>query len=286
MKRFSVYYHCRSDVGNFRKYNEDTVLVAQLSDQEINPGAYKLDSSSAGILAMICDGVGGENAGDVASKLASAKFFQFLQEYLSKNKVPVSENSRIDLLNEITLQVHQILLREMEQDRRLDGMASTLTGLWIIGDSATMVHVGDSRIIRFRGGELEQLSKDQSPVGKIVLSGILTEEEARLHPKRNIVNQVVGGSSTELFPDCETFELCKNDIYILCSDGLTDSLDSQIIRKIINANLGDTVSKTGDCLLDAALTHDGRDNISLAILRIGSERSHPLSIWWNFLFHP
>ena len=284
--RFSVYYHCRSDVGNFRKCNEDAILVAQLSDREIKPGAYKLDSSSAGILALVCDGVGGENAGDVASNLASVKFFQCLQEYLTKNKVPVAEKSRIDLLEEIARQVHQILLRKMEQDRRLDGMASTLTGLWIIGDCATMVHVGDSRIIRFRGGNLEQLSKDQSPVGKMVLSGILTEEEARLHPKKNIVNQVVGGSSTELFPDCESFELRKNDIYILCSDGLTDSLDSQIIRKIVNANLAKTVSKIGDSLLDAALKHDGRDNISLAVLRISSERSHPFTRWWNSVFHP
>jgi protein phosphatase len=167
-----------------------------------------------------------------------------------------------------------MVLDEARHNPVHDGMASTASSVWCLGERLIVGQVGDSRIYRFQNRTLKLVSQDQSPVGKLMLSGRITEAEAREHPMKNYVDEVLGGSRRVPKPQAEAFPLRDDDLFIICSDGLSDSLDDESIAHIVDKRLAEPVETIARELLDRALARAGHDNVSLIVVRAGSREGN------------
>ena len=226
-----------SDPGRRRRRNED---------------AYVAEPP----LFAIADGMGGAQAGEVASGLAAAVLHEPLEEGAG------DEERVAALIREANRRVFQ----RSTEDAATSGMGTTMTvALVDAGGTITFGHVGDSRAYRVRGGELEQLTDDHSLVGELVRSGRLSPEEAEQHPQRSVITRALG---TEADVDVDTFtvEGEPDDIYLLCSDGLTDMVSSREILSVVDsaADLDDAARG----LVDAANAGGGEDNITVVLFQI------------------
>ena len=147
------------------------------------------------------------------------------------------------------------------------GMGTTLTALILKQDEGILAHVGDSRCYRLREGVFEQLSRDHTLVARLVEQGVIPPEQARYHPQRNVIRQAVGVAdpSEPLEPDIETFALQAGDLYLLCSDGLTDMVDDAEIEAVLRE---EPPTRAAWRLVDRALANGGRDNITVVLVRV------------------
>jgi protein phosphatase len=226
----------RSDVGRVRSLNEDATLVM--------PGA--------GVFA-VADGMGGHNAGDVASKLAVESLRNRLRGRVA---TPTALQSAVQETN-------LTLLRRAQSDEACSGMGTTLTLLWMAKDGALIGHVGDSRAYRYRDGMLRQCTEDHSVVAELVRQGALTQEEARVHPYRNVITRALG-TAGYVEVDVVALDVAPGDRFLLCSDGLTGMVSDEHIEKTLSA--APTLDAAADALLAAALKAGGRDNITLLLM--------------------
>ena len=200
----------------------------------------------------VADGMGGHNAGEVASFMAINALVQALRNVSSD-----AEHAMRTALETANTTV----LNHANAAEGTNGMGTTLTSLIFDGDRVVLGHIGDSRAYRFRAGKLEQLSTDHSFVEGLVQSGLITREEARVHPRRNLITRCIG-IGEEIEPEIKTFELSPGDVYLLCSDGLTTMLtDTEIETVLKNRSL--TLQSRLDMLVKNALTKGGEDNITL-----------------------
>ena len=226
-----------SDPGRRRRRNED---------------AYVAEPP----LFAIADGMGGAQAGEVASGLAAA----VLQEPL--DEVGDGEERVESLIREANRRVFQ----RSNEDAATSGMGTTMTVALVDAEGTIAFgHVGDSRAYRVRAGELEQLTEDHSLVGELVRSGRLSPEEAEQHPQRSVITRALG---TEPEVDVDTFTVAAepDDIYLLCSDGLTDMVSGREILSVVAsaADLDDAARG----LVDAANAGGGEDNITVVLFQI------------------
>ncbi len=226
----------RTDTGRQRRGNEDA--------------AY-----ARAPLFVVADGMGGAQAGEVASQIAVETF----QQGLSDSGAPAERLvARILEANE---RIHA--LSQAERERH--GMGTTLTAAYLDDAQVTIAHVGDSRAYMFRDGELRRLTKDHTLVGALVEEGKLTEEEAEHHPQRSIITRALGPeASVEV--DTWTYAARSGDVLLLCSDGLTSMISEKRIAEI----LGDapTLSSAADRLIREANEAGGRDNITVVLSRL------------------
>lgn len=204
--------------------------------------------------AVIADGMGGHQAGDVASTMAVEEFTRWL-----KCAPRLSEETLRYAVSEANRTVY--LRSRMERDKA--GMGTTLTALWLDDDSALLAHIGDSRAYRLRDGELKQVSHDHSLVGELVESGELTEEEARVHPQRNIITRALGtGSRVE--PDIIRTSRKKGDVWLLCSDGLTNYVTRGELQSVLKSRR--KWQAKAEELVKMALDRGGADNVTVLIV--------------------
>ena len=207
-------------------------------------------------LFAIADGMGGAQAGEVASGLAAA----VLEEATGDER---GEERVASLIQEANRRVFQ----RSTEDAATSGMGTTMTVALVDNSDGTIAfgHVGDSRAYRIRGGELEQLTDDHSLVGELVRSGRLSPEEAETHPQRSVITRALG---TEADVDVDTFttEAEPNDIYLLCSDGLTDMISTREILSVVeeSRDLDDAARR----LIEAANAGGGEDNITVVLFQI------------------
>lgn len=231
----SIRHAGATDSGRRRRRNEDSYVVA--------PPVF-----------AIADGMGGAQAGEVASRLAAG----VLEE---AGGAKLGESSIADLVQEANNRVY----RRSNEDAATSGMGTTMTVAIVDGSSISFGHVGDSRAYRVRGGELEQLTDDHSLVGELVRSGKLSTEEAERHPQRSVITRALG---TEPDVDVDTFtvEAEPNDIFLLCSDGLTDMLpDREILATIVDT---DDLDRAARALVAAANANGGEDNITVILFQV------------------
>jgi protein phosphatase len=202
--------------------------------------------------------MGGHNAGQIASELAAK---QFLHAYYHLG------GTAQEAARHAVLQAHHYIAEMASKIPSRYGMGTTLTALILKQDEGILTHVGDSRCYRLREGVLEQLSRDHTLVARLVEQGILTPEQAKHHPQRNVIRQAVGVAdpSEPLEPDIETFPLQQGDLYLLCSDGLTDLVDDAEIAAILRDELP---TRAAWRLVDRALANGGRDNITVVLVRV------------------
>lgn len=227
----------RSDRGARRKINEDSILLR----------------THAGIW-LAADGMGGHEAGDVASRMVA----DAVARVRSDGKLSQLVERVDDALANVNL-----ALREHAQ-RAFGGrtMGSTVVSLVANDRLGVCLWAGDSRLYRVRAGRIEQLSRDHSEVQELVDRGLLTPEDAIHHPNSNVITRAVGGVP-DLFLDATLFAIRRGDVFLLCSDGLYNELSAEEIRAQIDGDL----DASGDRLIAATLARGARDNVSLVLVR-------------------
>jgi serine/threonine protein phosphatase PrpC len=245
-----VKFVARSEIGHARENNEDKFDFYEPDEEPL--------LAARGSVYLVCDGMGGHNAGQIASELAAK---QFLHAYYHLG------GTAQEAARHAILQAHHYIAEMASKVPSRYGMGTTLTALILKQDEGILAHVGDSRCYRLREGVFEQLSRDHTLVARLVEQGIITPEQAKYHPQRNVIRQAVGvADPTEpLEPDIETFALQAGDLYLLCSDGLTDMVDDAEIEAILR---DEPPTRAAWRLVDRALANGGRDNITVVLVQI------------------
>ena len=232
----------RSDIGKVREINEDSAWM--------NP--------EAGIYC-VADGMGGHLAGEVASRMAVEAV-----EALAQEQRPAG----ILKLDAMMEQANARILEHARTHPECSGMGTTLSVLWFRDGYGFIAHVGDSRIYRYRGGVLSQMTMDHSLVAEMVRCRILTPEQARNHPRRNIITRALG-TAGDNEPELLIAQQQPGDVWLLCSDGLSGVLEDGEMTRCLKESA--SLEEAGDALIAAALEAGGPDNVTL-ILTDGKEK--------------
>jgi protein phosphatase len=227
----------RTDTGRQRRGNEDAFYAR-------SP------------LFAVADGMGGAQAGEVASHMA----VEVLEQGLPDGVGSVEERLRARVA-----EANERILELAKSDDHLAGMGTTLTAAYVGEDDLTVAHVGDSRLYRLRDGELERLTDDHSLVEELVRQGKLTPEEADEHPQRSIITRALG-AEPGVEADSRTWPARAGDVYLICSDGLTSMVAEAQVAAIIQG--ADSLAGAGRTLIDAANDAGGRDNITVILFRL------------------
>jgi protein phosphatase len=214
------------------------------------------DSAYARVpLFVVADGMGGAQAGEVASHLAVEVFEQGLPDGGNP------EERLAQRVREANRKIHERSLAEHGRE----GMGTTITALWLEDSQVSIAHVGDSRAYLFRDGELRRLTQDHTLVDELVRRGKLTEEQAAEHPQRSIITRALG-PEPDVDVDTVTYEVRAGDVLLLCSDGLTAMVSEERIAKVLAS--APTLEQAGNQLIDEANAAGGRDNITVVACRL------------------
>ena len=226
----------RTDTGRQRRGNEDS-------------------SYARAPVFVVADGMGGAQAGEVASSIAVQTFEQGLPEAGSP------EERLVEVVQSANRQIHDLSHAEAERA----GMGTTLTAAYLDDTHVVLAHVGDSRAYLFRDGELTRLTQDHSLVDELVRGGKLTEEEALEHPQRSIITRALGPEA-DVKVDTWSYPVRDGDVYLLCSDGLTSMIPERQVQEILAG--GFALAAAADALIAAANEAGGRDNITVVLFRV------------------
>ena len=238
-----------SDVGRVRKNNEDAVLAA----------------SEDGLFA-VSDGMGGEEAGEVASRLV----VEWLAETLAEHKARFEDADVADAeaaLRDVVLTVNDRMRKESEALGPHRKMGATVVVAFVRGSLVHIAHMGDSRAYLLRDGKLEQLTVDHSVVGVLVDRAAITREQAKTHPMRGQLLRYVGMSKGP-DTDVRTVELREGDRLMLCTDGLTDSLSDREIGRLLG--VGDEITMACQALLGDARAAGAKDNLTAMVIEMAA----------------
>ncbi len=257
MYELSITVAFKTDIGRKRSSNQDSYAV--LSRAELN---NQLES-----LLVVADGMGGGRGGGVASSLVVQTVPEVVQEYLySRNGNADSSIDTSRLLRESLVRANSSVWMRQVEKNELRGMGTTCVAAIVNDGVLTIGNVGDSRIYLLREGKLLQMTEDHSEVWQQVIAGRMTRDEAQNSPFRNSITKAIGIRS-DMSPDVEPHPLQNGDTVLLCSDGLTTELKDNAIARIL-AQAPD-VQSACDTLVNAALEHGGRDNITVVVMRYG-----------------
>lgn len=224
----------RTDVGRVRKQNEDSVYAAD-----------------AQRLFAVADGMGGHRAGEVASSMAVEALRARLQ----------ARQPDLRLMRQAFEEANLRISCAAEKDERLQGMGTTMTALWQTERSVLIAHVGDSRVYLLRGGRLRQVTDDHSVVAELLRCGLITPQEARRHPYRNVITRSLGSAPT-VEVDLLEREREPGDLWLLCTDGLSNMLTDREMEALL---VSLSPQKAADALMQKALEAGGTDNITLIL---------------------
>ncbi len=258
-----------SNVGRVREHNEDAVFI----DAEIG-------------LAVLADGMGGYMAGEVASQIA----ISVVREHLEGVR-DIAVLGKVDPLSGLTNAAQRIRAAVIEANQRIyveatkkrdqDGMGTTIVVVLLYGTTACIAHVGDSRCYRLRKGVLSQLTRDHSLVQEQIDAGKLTAEEAKSSGYKNLVTRALGiDALTEA--DINEFRVAAGDIYLLCSDGLSDMMADEIIELEMSRQVHH--SAMANTLIAIANDNGGKDNVSVCLLKVDALPDDQ-SAWWKKWAH-
>jgi PPM family protein phosphatase len=233
-------YAVASDTGRKRRRNEDNYVVAPP-------------------LFGVADGMGGAQAGEVASQLAASAVEAGDSDALQGVE-------RIDALIQ---EANRRIFDRASTDPSASGMGTTMTVALVEGMTVAIGHVGDSRAYLVRGEQMEQLTEDHSLVNELLKSGKLSEEEAQIHPQRSVITRAVG-TDPDVDVDGFTIEAEDGDVILICSDGLSDMVEDENILELVHEHRDD-LDKAVKALVSAANRGGGEDNITAVAFRISTE---------------
>ena len=234
-----------SDKGVVRNSNQDA-FMSGLTDNGI-------------AWAVVCDGMGGANSGDVASRLAVDHFSAALKAGLRPN---MSEHSVKNILISAIASANIRVFDKSKESSEFNGMGTTVVAVLVIGSTAYFIHAGDSRAYVLSGDELQQITRDHSIVQSMIEDGRLTVEEARFHPRKNVITRALGVDEF-VEPEFNMCDLNYGDIVLLCTDGLTNFVDYKEIVGILKS----TDENKAESLVNEANKNGGGDNITAVVLQ-------------------
>lgn len=218
-------------------------------------------------LYLVADGMGGHSHGEVASRTAVQAVRDFLEDRLPPADGAESEH-RTGLLRNAIQEAHEKVLCAIRQDGALTGMGTTLVALLMNRGTVAVAHVGDSRAYRLRDQRLELLTEDHTWVHEQVMAGFLSEEQARVHPLKNVVTRALG-SDGEIKVDVRELAVAEGDRYLLCSDGLTTMLrDAEIADALHRSESLEEVCRR---LVQGARERGGFDDTTVIVVEAGSD---------------
>jgi serine/threonine protein phosphatase PrpC len=258
-----IYEICtHTDPGLTRDNNEDAVAF-----------------DPATRLCILADGMGGYNAGEIASGMAVAFIKSEMGRWLSQAGRHANAKEVRRALEICVENANHSIFNAANSNPQYTGMGTTLV-VGVFQDGRLMLgHIGDSRCYRLRGQELQQITKDHSLLQEQIDAGLITPEQAAFSANKNLVTRAVGVEDTVLL-ETHQHDVAAGDLYLLCSDGLSDMLDDPSIGQLLQAN--DSLETTARALIDAANDAGGKDNISVILVRASGGASPSMRSWWPF----
>ncbi len=237
-----------TDRGKVRHDNQDSFIVEHVEGRDC-------------LIAVLCDGMGGEQAGNVASDLAAKTFISSVKQKLAASKLKVPDCANI--MKQACSDANYMVYSYSCFDREYTGMGTTLVAAMFIEDKIFVLNVGDSRVYKLTKNRITQISRDHSLVQEMVDKGEITPEEALTHPRRNVITRALGVDEN-VPSDTFTPRLGRGSRLLLCSDGLTNMIGDSEILKISNKH-PDLLS-FGHALMDEALARGARDNVTIIVI--------------------
>jgi PPM family protein phosphatase len=252
-----------TNVGSQRDENQDTFVIADLESGRVSRPCIRTDVwvSRPGLLMLVCDGMGGRPAGDVAAQLAAASIKDELQA--QGDKVGQAPGKA---LNRAVLGANKAILAEAKAHPEERGMGTTCTAAIVSPERLAIVQVGDSRAYLLRNGRLHALTRDQTLASDMVDSGVLKSEDVDSFPYRHVLAQALG-TDAHVKPVTTDIELREGDRVLLCSDGLHGSVSDETIGAILVRT--PAVADVSEALIAAALEAGGPDNVTVVIADCG-----------------
>lgn len=239
--------YAKTDIGAKRQTNQDYVFCSM---QPVG---------SLPNLFIVADGMGGHKAGDLASRYTVEEFLEVVRN--SKKDNPIT------IIEEAVTKANLLLIQKSKESIDYDGMGTTLVVATIIGKSIYIANVGDSRLYLINN-EIQQITRDHSLVEEMISLGEIDRKKARTHEKKNIITRAIGVDS-EVVADFFEIDYSDGDIILMCSDGLSNMIDDDEIKLIVNQ--GNDLSEITNKLIEAANKNGGRDNISVVLVEPDDE---------------
>ena len=234
----------KTDIGKVREINQDYYYISE--------------DSSIPKLYILADGMGGYKGGEVASKLSVESAKKYIQNNFDASSC--SKEEILKLIGNAVEYANMVVYEKSKEIKELDGMGTTLEICVIYNNKAYIGHVGDSRIYRIRKDVIRKLTKDHSYVQQLVEDKKITREEAKVHPKKNMLTRALG-CTPYVEPDLRARNFEKGDIFIMCSDGLTNMVEEKRIYELVKQDANNAV----DELVKEANSAGGYDNITVIV---------------------
>jgi len=250
------------DTGRARSNNEDSVAVDE-----------------ANALAVLADGMGGYNAGEVASGMATSFIKTELGRWLAEAASRASDVEVRRAMDICVDNANRAIFNAANANPQYAGMGTTLVVAVFRDNQLRVGHVGDSRAYRWRGGQFTQITRDHSLLQEQIDAGLITPEQAAFSANKNLVTRAVGVEDTVLL-ETHLHEVQPGDVYLMCSDGLSDMLDDAMIARLLQTN--DDLPAAGQALIAAANEAGGKDNIALILVRVAGGPAGAARPWWKF----
>jgi len=266
----SVRWFGQTDVGRFRKNNQDSFLLLAVDGEGVKRlGKYgEADLKANDFIFAVSDGMGGAKAGDFASRIAIDKITRLFPQSF-RTAASGIEIGFQDILTELFEQIHSELTLLGFSYEELQGMGATLSLCWVRPGWLYFAHVGDSRIYHLpKDGGINQVSHDHTHVGWLYREGQLTENQARSHPGRNALQQVLGGKNQNLSPQFGAIGYESGDRFLICSDGLVEGLFNRGMERIIRNPAPHLKGTPAEMLVTEAVQTDGQDNTTAVVFEM------------------
>ena len=282
----TVEIHATSHIGRVRRGNEDNYLILNISRSKAWTGAqadgefvietqnFEVDDN--GVVLAVSDGMGGALAGEVASKMAVETVCEkILNEDVDETLTPESyEHHLVAKLYNATLYANYLIHQQGRTDPQFQGMGATFTGMGVTPNAVDIIQVGDSRAYLVRNGKIYQVTKDQSLVQQLIDAQQISAEEAETHTLKNVILQALGAQN-EIYPVSARLAPSKNDVVLLCSDGLSNKVTAASMQKIVTENL-EQLEAACAALVTEANENGGEDNITVILAKVtGDELPEP-----------
>ncbi len=278
---FTVEIHATSHIGRVRKGNEDNYLVLSITEAKrwtgsqedgefvIESQVFEIDDN--GVVLAVSDGMGGALAGEVASTMAVETVSEkLLDQDVDETLEPAAyDHFLISKLYEATLFANYLIHNQGRTDPQFQGMGATFTGIGVTPTAADIIQVGDSRAYLVRNGKIYQVTKDQSLVQQLIDAQQISEAEAETHTLKNVILQALGAQN-EIYPVSARVEPHKDDVFLLCSDGLSNKVPAGSMQRIVLDNF-DELEKACVELVRVANENGGEDNITVVLAKFTGE---------------
>lgn len=257
-----------TDTGRVRSHNEDSIGT----DVQIG-------------LAVLADGMGGYNAGEVASGIAVAMLSIEMKQALARHRpgttdAAAGEPMAVALIRDNVAKANAAIYQTARSQAQYSGMGTTLVAALFFDNRVAVGHVGDSRLYRLRGASFEQVTRDHSLLQEQIDSGMITKEQARYSQNKNLVTRAVG-IDPEVATEVHVYDVQPGDIYLLCSDGLADMVEDGDIHSTLEM-LQPNLPLAATQLVQLANDNGGRDNVSVILVKVRGDFAEPAG-WFSKL---